>query len=260
MVDKMARLAAGAQGGAAGMAAYDSAISNVKSQQQQALQDAAARSGALNAPQAFLDKQAPIVSQAGDTAVPLLQQMRQGLADYQGAMQGAQGAYMGGVGQSRNLLSNIAQRASKDLDSRSYSNAIDLYTKLMKQAETEQNGGLSPSEMRAQQQFQWSMEDRENKLKDRFDADSQANLESKWSTSDDPTDQAAYTLYSAADSYSEALGMLNDKKNPIAKEFNKLPTDRKNLIKDMLQQIYTPSQWWEKNRGKDTAPWRISGN
>lgn len=243
---KKGMLAAGAQGGKGAADAYSQAVNNVGDMRQQALNDAAARSGALNAPQAFIDKQAQLAGMPGNVALPLIQALQSGNAGARSALQGAVGNYAASVGRSRALLANQAAQSNDNplLHLEAADKAASLYQKLLRQA----NGGVSPSEQRAEQQFEWAKQAQQEKMDNRYAAQQQKQLEQQWSRSTDPLDQTVFGLASQYDTFGEALSALQTD-SQFKKLYKKLSPDQRNSINDKLQSYYDPVSWRSSNVG-----------
>lgn len=240
---KKAILAAGAQGGKRGADAYSQALGNINADRQQALNDAAARAGALNAPQAFINKQAAIAAMPGDATAPLVQALQRGNSNALGTLRAAQGSYAGSVANSRNQLAQQASAAGEDpmLHLQAADKAASLYEKLLKQA----NGGVSPAEQRAAQQFKWAEEAHQKKVDDDFAASQQNKLERSWATSQNPYDNTAFGVISDNDNYTSAVKDLQS--GQYKKEWKKLQPADQQAILDRLEQYYDPSGYMKRN-------------
>lgn len=254
---KQAILAAGAKGGKTAADAYSQALSSIADERQQALQAAAARSGALNAPQAFIDSQAKIAALPGDANSRLLQSIQGANAQYGGALAGAQGNFNSSIARSKALLSQ--QAAAQAADPMQFLNAQlkakTLYDKLIQAA----NGGVSPSEKRAEQQFEWAKTDREQKLKDQYDQAQQDKLTADYARSSDPLAKKALKVFSGTKTYAEALAALSDDKNPFSKEFTKLNEDEQTKFMEYLHNIYDPSGAYQQESQSLGIPGQTGG-
>jgi hypothetical protein len=159
MAGNMDRLNAAAAGGTAGVQAYDKAISDVGSQQQQALTDAATRAGALNAPQAFLDKQNAFLSTPGNAAIGQLQADRGALGNYQGALNSANGQYLSGIGASKALLSQLGIKEQGGIQAKALQAAASaLSSQINLQKLLNPDSAQTPAQQRAATQFGWAQQ------------------------------------------------------------------------------------------------------
>lgn len=103
-VDPLAKLQAVAAGGPVAGAEYAAAQKAAVDTKQQALSDAAARSGAIDAPEAFRTNQVARLSAPLDAAAAGLGTQAGAANAYSGAMSAAQGGYLGALNASRGLL------------------------------------------------------------------------------------------------------------------------------------------------------------
>lgn len=136
---RMELLNAIASGGTAGGQEYQAAINSAQNGKQVGLQLAAERAGAINAPQAFLQRQNQIISQPLDSAIGLNQANQAATGQYRGSLNAAQGAYMNGVGQSKNLLSQLSAKALGDIQSGAQADAEKQLRTMLSQARADDN-------------------------------------------------------------------------------------------------------------------------
>lgn len=136
---RMELLNAIAEGGTAGGDAYQQAISSAQNGKVQGLKLAGERANAISAPEEFIARQAGIIAQPADTAVPLLQAQQGAANAYRGALNSAQGQYMAGVGQSRNLLDTLAQKSISNVDAQAKQDAMEQVQRMVSSARTMRN-------------------------------------------------------------------------------------------------------------------------
>lgn len=221
---RLGMLNAIAEGGKAGGDAYQQAIANTGVQRQQALSSAADRAGAINAPEAFLKRQAGLVAQPADTAIPVLNTARTALNQYMGSMNSAQGDYMAGVGDSRNLLNSLAQRAAEKADAKAQSDATEMYEKLLSKARTEKDrADTANNKDQKNRHEQWKREAYDGK-----------------GLSGDERD----TVRGLIERNAGLAGALGDLEDAGAAD---LPPEVRQRIEDNLLKYYQPDLWGQRN-------------
>lgn len=237
----VARLEAAAQGGKAGLSAYDNAISDVNSSQQQALQAAAQRAGALNAPAAFIAKQNAAVAAPYDAALGQL-----------GANQAAAGAYSGALSSASNdYLSSLA--GERDRARQQFAgnpgNPLKALSDAISQVKSIQSiqsfidpsnpQHLSPSEQRAQASYTQSQNDAGQ---ERYTANAQGAMIEQLNASDDPQDQMV-------------LGLIGNNKDPVSAlaelqesdSYTKLPPEQQLVVRQaVLQRLNSYYNPWNQ--------------
>lgn len=137
--EKAQKLAAMAQAGKAGGDAYDAALQHVAQMRSGAVNDAATRAGAINAPQQFLAKQQAIAAQPGDISATLLKSLQGGAQSYQSAVNAAQGNYISQLNDAQPVIREKLQSALSGVKDTAQTKAYDTVLKLMTQQNTLQD-------------------------------------------------------------------------------------------------------------------------
>lgn len=112
-VNKLDKLRAQAVGGTTAAKEYEQAQRAVVDVKQQALTDAANRSGAIDAPEAFRQQSAQRLSVPLDAEAQALGTEAGGARAYSSAMQGAQGGYLGAVKGAEGLYAQKARESAQ---------------------------------------------------------------------------------------------------------------------------------------------------
>lgn len=240
---KLGMLKAAATGGQSAMNEYAAAKNDIGNQQQQALQAAAARSGALNAPTAFIQKQAAIAGLPGNAALPHLNALQAAQSNYLGALQGANAKYLGGVTQSKNLLANLAAQKQAGVESGAYSTALGKALSIASQQHTLANQQKADDKATNDQAIQQAQHL------------NYQNLTSAESPYSDATKQAAQHILSTADSYASALKQVTSTTNAKGKAVDLGAVDwagkgvSMNDLLDIIGIQYDPKTWFARNPG-----------
>lgn len=227
---KLALAQAIATNGSAGADAFKSQQADLASQKNQALGVAAQRAGIINAPEAYLKQQAAMVAQPYDTAAHTSTTNHNALGAYTGALQNAHNNYL-------SELQAAAPLAQAQVDREGGANSLSQMLQLL-------------NAQRADQQFQWQKQDRNEKRSLAAEEKSQtkAQQDALSAISSHPNQAlgtAASNIISSAQSLPEALSYLGSDQGK--KDLKKLGVTSDSELRQLLTQYYDPKTWIAQN-------------